>query len=293
MTDSNANPPSVPASDQIARLFDQLADGYDRAALRFFPFAADRLVERLAPRPGEKILDVATGTGAVAVALAQRLSGNGRVMAVDISERMLDRAYANVRRMALHNVDLHPMDAAALEFRSGYFDAVACSFGLFFMQDMTEALREWRRVLRPGGRIALTGFGADAFQPLADAYCRTLHDCGGPDLRAADFPWQRLATAEMFTEVLVRSGFEAIECTNVQLGYHLQNALEWWDVVWNSGFRGPLLGLDETRLEQFRERHLAEVAGLFKNDTLWLDVPVLFVGARVAADAHAQVRPTA
>ena len=286
MTDANANPPSPPPADQVARLFDQLADGYDRAALRFFPFAADRLAERLAPRPGEKILDVATGTGAVAVALAQRLAGSGRVMAVDIAERMLDRAYANVRRMALHNVDLHPMDAAALEFRSGYFDAVACSFGLFFMQDMADALREWRRVLRPGGRIALTGFGPSAFQPLVDVYCRDLHECGGPALRAADLPWQRLATAESFSALLHESGFEAVECSTAQLGYHLQNALEWWDVVWNSGFRGPLTSLDEARLELFRERHLAEVASLFTNAALWLDVPVLFVSARVAANEH-------
>lgn len=285
MTDSNANPPSIPPPDQIARLFDRLADGYDRAALRFFPFAADRLVQRLAPRPGEKILDVATGTGAVAVALGQHLvGGSGRVMAVDISERMLDRAYANVRRMALHNVDVHPMDATALEFRSGYFDAVACSFGLFFIPDMVEALREWRRVLRPGGRIALTGFGPTAFQPLADNYCSTLRACGGPELSAQDFPWQRLATAETFEQLLQAAGFEAVECSTEQLGYHLQNALEWWEIVWNSGFRGPLMALDAEQLEQFRERHLADVGAMFKGETLWLDIPVLFVNARVATD---------
>lgn len=282
MTRTDANPPAVPPPDQLARLFDQLADGYDRAALRFFPFAADRLVQRLAPRPGEKILDVATGTGAVAVALAQRLTGNGRVMAVDISERMLDRAYANVRRMALHNVDLHPMDATALEFRSGYFDAVACSFGLFFMPDMVEALREWRRVLRPGGRIALTGFGPGAFQPAVADYCRTLRDCGGPDLTPADFPWQRLATADVFAALLGAAGFEAVECGTEQLGYHLHNTLEWWDIVWGSGFRGPLVQLDAARLEQFRERHLAQVGALFTDGTLWLDVPVMFASARVA-----------
>lgn len=285
MTDCNADRPSIPPPDQIARLFDRLADGYDRAALRFFPFAADRLVRRLAPRPGEKILDVATGTGAVAVAVGQHLVGSGgRVMAVDISERMLDRAYANVRRMALHNVDVHPMDATALEFRSGYFDAVACSFGLFFMPDMAEALREWRRVLRPGGRIALTGFGPTAFQPLADNYCSMLRACGGPALCAHDLPWQRLATAETFEQLLLAAGFEAVECSTEQLGYHLQNALEWWEIVWNSGFRGPLMALDAEQLEHFRGRHLADIGAMFKGETLWLDVPVLFVTASVATD---------
>lgn len=273
---------SVPATDQIARLFDLLADGYDRAALRFFPFAADRVAQRLVPRPGEKILDVATGTGAVAVALGQRLGGGGRVMAVDISERMLDRAYANVRRMALHNVDLHPMDAAALEFRSGYFDAVTCSFGLFFLQDMVEALREWRRVLKPGGRLLLTSFGEQAFQPLVAWFCATLRDCGGPAVDPADFAWQRLASAETCAQLLAEAGFEQIECASEQLGYHLQQPQEWWDIVWNSGFRGYLAGLDDAALERFRERHLERVGAGFTDGTLWLEVPVLFVNARVA-----------
>ncbi len=263
-------------------LFDQLADGYDRAALRFFPFAADRLAQRLEPRPGEKILDVATGTGAVAVAVGQRLTGGGRVMAVDISERMLDRAYANVRRMALHNVDIHPMDAMALEFRDAYFDALTCSFGLFFMPDMLAALREWRRVLRPGGRVVLTGFGSDAFQPMADLYCAALQDCGGPSICAADFAWQRMATAESVTALLTEAGFENVECETVQLGYHLQAAQEWWEVVWNSGFRGHLEALDAAALARFEQQHLAQVGAAFKDGTLWLNVPVVFVSASVA-----------
>jgi len=270
----------------VARLFDQVADGYDRAALRFFPFAADRLAQRLAPRPGEKILDIATGTGAVVVAVGQRLSGNrdggGRIMAVDISERMLDRAYANVRRMALHNVDLHPMDAAALEFRAGYFDALTCSFGLFFLPDMVAALREWRRVLRPGARMLLTSFGSEAFQPLAAWFCAQLQACGGPSLSPEDFAWQRLATAEAITALLAEAGFEQIECSTEQLGYHLQAPQEWWDIVWNTGFRSHLAELDAAALARFEQQHLEQVAAAFEDGKLWLNVPVLFVSARAA-----------
>lgn len=265
----------------VAGMFDALADGYDSPALRFFPFAADRLAQRLAPRPEDRVLDVATGTGAVAVALAQRLRG-GRVMAVDISERMLDRAYANVRRMALHNVDLHPMDAAALEFRDGYFDAVTCSFGLFLLPDMPAALREWRRVLRPGGRLLLTGFAADAFQPLAGRFCEDLSSCGGPALSPGGFGWQRMADPVVIDELLTGAGFDAIESSTEQLGYHLQSPQEWWEVIWNSGFRGSLAGLDATALEAFRERHLEQIGALFRDGVLWLNVPVNFISARAA-----------
>lgn len=265
----------------MAGVFDALADGYDSPALRFFPFAADRLAQRLAPRPEDKILDVATGTGAVAVALAQRLQG-GRVMAVDISERMLDRAYANLRRMALHNVDLHPMDAAALEFRDGYFDAVTCSFGLAFLPDMPAALREWRRVLRPGGRLLLTGFGAGVFQPLAGLFRECLSACGGPGYSPAEFGSQRLADPAVIDELLTAAGFEAVETSTEQLGYHLQSPQEWWEVIWNSGFRGSLAGLDDTALGAFRQRHLEQVGALFRDGVLWLDVPVNFTAARTA-----------
>jgi len=265
----------------VAQLFDQLADSYDCAALRFFPFTADQLARRLAPQPGEKILDVATGTGAVAVAVAQRLQG-GRVIGVDFSERMLDRAYANVRRMALHNIDLHPMDATALEFRADYFDALTCSFGLFFLSDMSAALREWRRVLRPGGRILLTSFAASAFQPLVQLYCDQLAAQCGSQLAVADLPWQRLADTDVFRELLADAGFETIEFAEQQLGFHMQATPEWWDVLWNTGFRGPLLGLEAGQLELFRQQHLARVAEEFRDGTSWLDVPVIFASARVS-----------
>lgn len=263
------------------RLFDELAEGYDRAALRFFPFTADRLAQRLAPQPGEKILDVATGTGAVAVAVGQRLGGGGRVIGIDISERMLDRAYANVRRMALHNVDLHPMDAARLEFRAGYFDALTCSFGLFFLPDMPAALREWHRVLRPGGRLQLTSFGARTFQPLAELYCEQLAAIGGPARSSAEFPWQRLADQEDFRTLLAGAGLVDIDMAIEQLGFHLQSPHEWWEILWYTGFRGALLALDAATLEVFRQRHLEQVEKYFVDGGFWLDVPVIFAKARV------------
>lgn len=272
--------PDRPNSKDIAQLFDELAEGYDHAALRFFPFAADRLATRLAPRPDEKILDVATGTGAVAVALAQRLAGGGRVIAVDISERMLDCAYANLRRMALPNVDLHPMDASALEFRDQYFDALSCSFGLFFLPDMSAALWEWRRVLRPGGRMLMTSFASEAFMPLLTLFCADICRHGGPELEPGDMVWQTLAEPERIQSLLQRTGYQEVVIETEQLGYHLQSPRDWWDIVWNSAMRRYLKVFDAKALQAFREAHLAAVAAMFENGPVWLDIPVLFAAAR-------------
>ena len=143
---------------QLRQLFDSIAPACDGPATRFFPFCADRLVDYVRPQPGAKVLDIATGSGSVAVAFAQAVGASGRVTAVDFSAGMLDRAEANIGKIALHNVDLHEMDAERLEFRANYFHSVVCSYGLCLLPDMSRALRDWLRVLRPGGRLVFTSF---------------------------------------------------------------------------------------------------------------------------------------
>src|SRR5690606_23180562 len=136
--------------------------------------------------------------------------------------------------------------------RAGYFDALACAFGLFFLPDMSAALREWRRVLRPGGRLHLSSFGAQAFQPLAKLFCDRLAALGGPALSPAEFPWQRLADEDGLRALLVGAGFEPLDVSTEQLGFHLQSPQEWWEILWHTGFRHALLRFDPENLDAFR-----------------------------------------
>ena len=137
--------------EKVKDLFDQVASLYDNPAMRFFPFCGDRMISHLQPKPGFKVLDIATGTGAVALPAAQAIAPTGRVQAIDLAENMLDIAAANLKRAGIDNVDFHAMDATRLDFKSRYFDAITCSFGIFFLPDMLAALKEWVRVLKPGG----------------------------------------------------------------------------------------------------------------------------------------------
>lgn len=116
----------------IKQTFNLVASGYDTPAMRYFPFAADRLAALLKPNRGSRVLDVATGTGMAAIALAQMIAPQGRVQGIDISDKMLDKAQVNIDKAGLSNIDLHAMDAERLDFRSNYFDAASCAFGLFF-----------------------------------------------------------------------------------------------------------------------------------------------------------------
>jgi len=267
----------------VKRVFDAIATVYDCPATRFFPFCADRLVNFVRPRPGTKVLDVATGTGAVAVPLAQAVGAAGRVTAIDLSGAMLDKAEFNIRKMALSNVDLHEMDAERLDFRASYFHTVVCSYGLFFLPDMQAALREWVRVLRPGGKLAFTSFEVTAFQPMLDDFVERVQ-AFGVKLPDGPFGARRIASTEHCRQLLQESGLSDISVEVVQLGYHLADVDDWWEVVTNTAMRELLDQVPEAKREALRQEHLAFVSKQKNENGLWMDVQTRFAsGIKPAA----------
>lgn len=264
-----------PGKLQVRQVFDSVASVYDCPATRFFPFCADRLVNFVRPAPGTKVLDVATGTGAVAVPFAQAVGTSGRVTAIDLSNGMLERAEANVRKMALTNVDFHQMDAERLDFRGGYFHTLVCSYGLFFLPDMMAALREWVRVLRPGGRLAFTCFETTAFQPMLDDFMERVQAAG---VQLPDEPVgsRRIRSVEHCRELLELAGLADIEIECVQLGYHLHDENDWWEVISNTAMRGMLEQVPVARRAALRSEHLEFVASMKTENGIWMDVQTRF-----------------
>jgi arsenite methyltransferase len=262
---------------RIATVFNLVAAGYDNPASRFFPFCADRLIVRLNPAPGCKILDVATGTGAVAMSAVQAVGHGGRVMAIDLAEGMLDRLQEKIDKFGIPNIDSHVMDAAVLEFRRDYFDHVVCSFGIFFLPDMSAGLREWARVTKPGGRILFTVFGKQAFQPMMELFIRRMEKFGVVALDTdAPVAAMRLTYPERCRELLSGAGLKNIEVHTEQLGYHLKDEIEWWEIIWNSGMREWVERIPLARQELFRTEHLADVRRLMAEQGLWLNVETIF-----------------
>ena len=260
-------------TERTAGLFDRIAAGYDGAALRYSPFCADRMVIRLNPVPGSKILDVATGTGAVALAAAQAIGEGGRVIAIDMAGSMLDRLQEKIHKFGIRNIDLHVMDGAALEFRRDYFDYVVCSYGISFLSDMFTGIKEWARVTKPGGRIMFSVFGSQAFQPMMKLLVERLrnYEVALLDNDAPGFA-MRLAGPERCRDLLQNAGLEDVTVTTEQCGYHLMDEVQWWDIVWNSAMREWIEKIPRQRIESFMKEHLDDVRSLGKNDGLWLDV---------------------
>lgn len=228
-------------------------------------------------QPGEKVLDVATGTGLVAIAAAQRILPGGRVHGIDLAEAMINKAQFNCQKHALDNIDFHVMDAEQLEFHSQYFDVITCGFGLFFLPDIPAALKQWFRVLKPGGRVIFTSFTKQTFKPYADLFRSRIEAMG---VVSPPLAWQRLSEPATCTDLMQAAGFIQTQAEVIQMGYHLASENDWWEILWNSGFRGILNGLSAAQLAQFRVQHLAEIAGHKDKDGLWLNVEVIFSQAQ-------------
>jgi ubiquinone/menaquinone biosynthesis C-methylase UbiE len=118
------------------------------------------LVEATNPRPGNVILDLASGAGQPALALAAAVAPNGHVVATDMSAGMLAVVEDNARLDGLTNLQFRQADAEALPFPDASFDAVTCRFGVMFFPQPLVALRECLRVLRPGGRAVFVVWGS-------------------------------------------------------------------------------------------------------------------------------------
>lgn len=275
----NTPPTEDEIKKHVTHIFNTVATGYDNPSTRFFTFCADKMLGILQPEPDTRLLDIATGTGAVAIAAAPLLKPAGHVHGIDLSEKMLERAFENITKQALTNIDLHTMDAVKPVFEADYFHYITCSFGLFFLPDMAQALQNWRQLLQPGGKIIFSSFGPAAFTPLSQLFKDRLAQY---DVIVPDASWFRLSDTRDCERLLTETGYTDVKTTTKQLGYHLLRVDDWWEICWNTGFRGFLNQLSAADLSSFKKEHLAEVQALATDDGIWLDIETIFSEARKA-----------
>lgn len=260
----------------ITSVFDLVANKYDNPSLRFFPICADKLTDHAKISPKQKVLDIATGTGMVAMAAAQRLGSTGRVQAIDLSKNMISQAQENLKHAGLDNVDFQVMDAEILDFKDNYFDVITCSYGLFFMPNMSVALKSWLRVLKPGGKLIFTSFAPSAFQPLTEIFMKNLaeYDIVPPMPR-----WLQLAEEDLCKKILMDNGFVEPQVTQDQLGYHLKDFNQWWQVIQSAGYRGLFEQLPQEHRQEFEAKHKIEIEKIATKEGIWMDVQTLFSSA--------------
>jgi SAM-dependent methyltransferase len=171
----------------------------------------EALVEYAQPKPGMRVLDLASGTGEPAISIAMRVGPQGRVTALDLSADLLDIAKGRAQERGLENFSIQQADAQTLPFDDNTFDLATCRFGIMFFADAVRALRELHRVLMSEARACFLAWG-----PFDQPYWRStmgvvhrhvggsLLPPGGPD------PF-RFAQSGSLSAVLRSAGFRAVE----------------------------------------------------------------------------------
>jgi SAM-dependent methyltransferase len=125
---------------------------------RWYGVATRQMLDVARIQPGQRVLDIAAGAGEPAVSAAERVGSGGYVLATDISEGIIELALQVARERGLKQIEARAMDGEKLDLPDASFDAVLCRFGLMYMPHPVAALREWRRTLKPGGRVAIVVF---------------------------------------------------------------------------------------------------------------------------------------
>lgn len=186
-------------------MFAGLAPRYDLGnaflALGQIPRWHAAAVRRSGATPGQRVLDCATGTGDLAMALARAVGPTGHVTALDFCAEMLEQLPAKAQRAGLTNITTVQADMLALPFPDASFDCASCSFGIRNVDDPVRGIAEMARVVRPGGRVVVLETGLPV-NPLWRALYRVYHGLYMPGIgrlvsgNAAAFSYLRRTSSE-------------------------------------------------------------------------------------------------
>lgn len=174
-------------------------------------------VEYSCPSPGMSVIDLAAGTGEPGITLAQRVGPQGAITAVDQSSDLLAIAAERARDRKLENFTTRQADAHQLPFSNQSFDLATCRFGVMFFSEVTRALEELRRVLKPGARACFAVWGTIE-QPYWQTTIKIVHrHAGGPLLPPGGADPFRFSAPGSLSAVLHAAGFHDVEELNQNL----------------------------------------------------------------------------
>jgi ubiquinone/menaquinone biosynthesis C-methylase UbiE len=233
------------AKAKATATYDAAADHFDDEPLAFWERIGRRTVECLALATGAKVLDVGCGTGASALPAAQAVGPSGFVTGVDLSARLLDRARAKAKARGLSNVEFRLADMTSLGYPDDHFDTVVSVFSIFFVPDMEGLVHELWRMVRPGGKLAVTTWGPRIFEPAYSRWQKMIKQ-ERPDLYSAFNPWDRITDPESVRRLLQDGGAANIEVAAEDGNQMLRSAEDWWIIALGSGLRWAIeqMGLE-------------------------------------------------
>lgn len=227
---------------QSYELWQQMASRWERGGKALWETTrpvADWLVQGVAPQPGQTILELAAGAGETGFLAADRLGDRGRLISSDFAPQMVEAAERVAAELGIANVDFRVLDAERLELEDSSVDGVICRFGYMLMGDPSQALRETRRVLRSGGRLAFSLFGEPQRNPWMTVARGVMAERGHLPAPNSDAPGLfSLTDPERIDALLREAGFARSEVEEMEIGFRFDDADSLWAYV--SDLQGPI-----------------------------------------------------
>lgn len=228
---------SLDAAKQKAEAtYNAAADTFDAEPLGFWDRYGRRTVERLHLPRGARVLDVCCGSGASALPAARAIGPEGRLIGVDLAERLLELACAKAKADGLTCAEFRRADMTSLGFPDRHFDAIVCVFGVFFVPDMEALVAELWRMVRPGGQLAITTWGPRWLAPGYEQFRSAVRRLR-PDLYTAFNPWDRITTPDRLRKLFVDAGLPTVEVVPESGHELLRQPQDFWTMALGSGLR--------------------------------------------------------
>ena len=190
------------------------------------------LVDQVAPRPGQTILELAAGPGETGFLAAERVGPGGRLISTDITPAMVEAARRGAAARGFGNVECRVMDAQHIDLPDDSVDGVLCRFGLMLMPEPHRALSEASRVLRDDGRLAYAVFGQPEQNPWITSLARAIDEAGqhvAGDPFGPDGPFFSLAEPGTNRDLLDAAGFSDVRVEEIAEARRYDGFDDYWD----------------------------------------------------------------
>ncbi len=274
----------VQRKQRVSGIFDGAASTYGQVGPRFFSHFGRRVVEIAQIPSGSKVLDVATGRGALLYPAAEAVGPKGKVIGIDLSANMVQETNKELARKKISpNVEVCLMDAEHLQFSGELFDYVLCGFAIFFFPQLYKAMAEFHRVLKPAGRICVSTFDKlfykewSWFNEIVKNYLPSEHE--ETQENKTDTESQPVFdTPEGLKVILNSAEFDNIQIFTETAEFIYETEEEFWSSLWSHGVRRTLEEIEKKTgkkgLQKFKIDVFNKISTIKLTDGLHQLIPV-------------------
>jgi arsenite methyltransferase len=268
----------------------QMLNAYQRRIVEFYTtrdnydtdMTRDRALQHLVYAParlGDRVLDVATGTGYVAIEAARQVGPGGHVVGLDLTPSYLEKAWVKAAQVGVNNVEWLEIDEAEFMVPSESFDRIYCSSAIVLFVDIAASLRRWYQWLKPGGMVCFSCSSVDSFFTHY-----ILQACAEEGITLPNLHYP-LGTVERCEAMLAQAGFKQPEVNLVDWGDWM--ALGSAQGRWNGRMwfhpEDPLPGLDEAKLGAIKGGFDRAIASALKPEGVWHEYLLFYAVGRKEA----------